>query len=230
MTFKERLANLGHATYGDYLRSDHWRAFRAAYLRSGGVRRCAVCGAGRVQLHHHTYVRLGREEMGDVTPLCRTHHVAVHEWLKASGRVFVGHTHEAVAALGGVPVRRMKRPKANKGMGKASRLAIRKAVFAPLKAEMDRLRAEGGFTGAKRYLKACETLDAALARAEIESLTSRLTNRVPVSPKKVPTAAAPKVPKRVIRVAPLPVNAKAEPTASTGWVSAFRAKRMTGDK
>lgn len=62
---------------------------------------CAVCNRNPVQLHHHTYVRLGCEELDDVTPLCRPHHEGVHEWLKQSGRIFVEFTHEAVGFLSG---------------------------------------------------------------------------------------------------------------------------------
>lgn len=98
--FSDKLAALGFSSYGEYLESSHWKEFKQRYRTSGASMRCRVCGAGRIQLHHHTYIRLGQEAIGDVTPLCREHHQAVHEWLKTSGRIFVEFTHEALAALG----------------------------------------------------------------------------------------------------------------------------------
>lgn len=115
MKFRERLQSLGFATYADYLKSPHWVAFRREYKRAGNRMTCLVCAATPIQLHHQTYVRVGRERFTDVVPLCRSHHEAVHQWLKDSGRVFVEHTHEAVAALGGsvLPTRELakKTPK-----------------------------------------------------------------------------------------------------------------------
>jgi hypothetical protein len=99
--FSERLKQLGFASYAGYLESDGWKAFRVRYRDAGNRMTCLVCSSRPIQLHHRTYVRLGCEEFGDVTPLCRPHHEAVHDWLKTSGRIFVEYTHEAVAALGG---------------------------------------------------------------------------------------------------------------------------------
>ncbi len=101
MKFTEQLKALGFASYGEYLQSSHWSNFKKRYRLAGQGMKCLVCGEGPVQLHHHTYVRLGAELFTDVSPLCRPHHEAVHEWLKASGKNFVEHTHKAVIALGG---------------------------------------------------------------------------------------------------------------------------------
>lgn len=117
MRFQDRLNSLGFASYADYLASPHWLGFRREYKRSGSRMTCLVCDGSPIQLHHQTYVRIGRERFSDVVPLCRSHHEAVHEWLKTSGRAFVEYTHEAVAALGGVcpmPIRTTKKPKKGK--------------------------------------------------------------------------------------------------------------------
>lgn len=117
MTFREMLKNLGFATYAEYLASDHWRAFRMSYYLSGKRLRCRVCSGKRVQLHHHTYERLGRESLDDVTPLCREHHVAVHEWLKGNNRP-VRDTGGAVAFLRGEAIPpRVRRPKPERTIG-----------------------------------------------------------------------------------------------------------------
>lgn len=109
--FAHQLQELGFASYGDYLGSRHWQDFKKRYRDSGLPMKCAVCGCGPIQLHHHTYIRLGDEHLDDVTPVCREHHKAIHRWLKASGRIFVEYTHEAVSALRGAPVVRKKKPK-----------------------------------------------------------------------------------------------------------------------
>lgn len=96
--FKQRLAALGHSTYGKYLESAHWQQFQQRYKDSGMSMRCAVCSQKLIQLHHHTYKRLGREKLTDVTPLCRRHHLKVHDFLR-SRRLLVESTTEAVRHL-----------------------------------------------------------------------------------------------------------------------------------
>lgn len=40
---------------------------------------CAICGSNQVQLHHIRYGACGRHTyMGNVIPLCKTHHDLVH--------------------------------------------------------------------------------------------------------------------------------------------------------
>lgn len=102
MKFSEQLKNLGFVSYKEYLNSSHWYDFKKQYRAAGCRMNCVLCGITPIQLHHHTYVRLGNERLEDVTPLCRPHHIGVHEWLKSSGRNFVEFTHEAIVAMGGV--------------------------------------------------------------------------------------------------------------------------------
>ncbi len=128
--FADNLRRLGFATYGEYLASPHWLAFRERYRASGASMKCAVCGVGRIQLHHHTYERLGAESLEDVTPLCRPHHEAVHAWLKSSGKIFVKFTHVAIAELSGKPVVWLTpkpKPKSNKQRKRQKRALLRAA-------------------------------------------------------------------------------------------------------
>ncbi len=68
--------------YVAYIDSDEWREFRRRALDYyGNV--CAKCGRSGddvvLQVHHLTYVRLGQEEIGDVTVLCIPHHKEADE-------------------------------------------------------------------------------------------------------------------------------------------------------
>lgn len=84
--FHERLAALGFSSYKAYLSSPHWTGFKRRFATESKNPRCLVCGIVRYELHHCTYKRIGGERIGDVIPLCRDHHEAVHDWLKAKGR------------------------------------------------------------------------------------------------------------------------------------------------
>lgn len=135
MKFSDRLKELGFASYSAYLASEGWQNFRARYKASGFRLACLVCSSRPVQLHHKTYIRLGRERFTDIAPLCREHHVAVHEWLKSSGRNFVEYTHEAILALGGVPDQAQinsekvaSAPKKRKKLKRKKPLAVRPEV------------------------------------------------------------------------------------------------------
>jgi hypothetical protein len=64
------------ARYQAVMGSPGWRRRQA--IRHQG-RRCAWCGArGRLQGHHLTYARLGREAPGDVVALCPACHARAH--------------------------------------------------------------------------------------------------------------------------------------------------------
>lgn len=68
----------GPVVYADYINSKAWARRRAAYFRRH-PRHCAACGSRRsIDLHHHTYERLGREHDNDLVPLCRADHDLVH--------------------------------------------------------------------------------------------------------------------------------------------------------
>jgi hypothetical protein len=66
------------AEYAEYLRSDHWLELRRTY-RAERPWQCRSCGEKkRLDLHHLTYKRLGKEHLDDLTPLCRSCHQAKH--------------------------------------------------------------------------------------------------------------------------------------------------------
>jgi len=65
--------------YLAYLRSATWRRKRAAALKRAGFR-CQVCnGSKRLDVHHRTYARFGRERASDLIVLCRTCHDIFHK-------------------------------------------------------------------------------------------------------------------------------------------------------
>lgn len=65
-------------SYDDYLKSQHWALRRAAFLVAQGSDACTVCGRRPASVHHKTYVRIGKEEDGDMGLLCARHHRTVH--------------------------------------------------------------------------------------------------------------------------------------------------------
>lgn len=76
----KRLIGLGYSSYDDYTSSDHWKQFRDQVLRMT-PRRCTACSddEARLELHHRTYWRLGREFLEDVSLLCGRCHDTVHK-------------------------------------------------------------------------------------------------------------------------------------------------------
>jgi hypothetical protein len=97
--FHDRLKALGFHSYEAYLNSNHWIDFKKRYAAAGLSMVCAVCNITPVQLHHITYERLGCEEFIDVIPLCRTHHNALHDWLKQYKKGNVSASHKGIAFL-----------------------------------------------------------------------------------------------------------------------------------
>lgn len=64
--------------YRSYLRSSHWRAVRLQAVQRAG-HRCEECGVrGRLEVHHLTYERLGRERDTDIAALCPACHRKEH--------------------------------------------------------------------------------------------------------------------------------------------------------
>lgn len=74
-----------HVNYHTYIRSQKWARRRARYFRRHAYC-CTICGTDRrVELHHHTYQRLGRERDKDLVPLCGIHHKGVHAYHNSQG-------------------------------------------------------------------------------------------------------------------------------------------------
>lgn len=65
-------------TYQEYLKTEHWQTRRERALRFAG-HRCQICNCnGRLQVHHNTYERLGRELDRDLLVVCEAHHEMIH--------------------------------------------------------------------------------------------------------------------------------------------------------
>ena len=65
--------------YEVYLNSPHWHACKRAAIERAG-HKCQVCGADRVRMdvHHNSYQRMGREDITDLVVLCETCHAVFH--------------------------------------------------------------------------------------------------------------------------------------------------------
>jgi hypothetical protein len=67
------------ASYAEYLRSPGWKARRKLAL-SAARHRCQVCnGKRKLQVHHRTYERIGRERPDDLVVLCNACHALFHD-------------------------------------------------------------------------------------------------------------------------------------------------------
>lgn len=68
-----------------YLRSPHWKQFRARMIKMR--RQCEICGSPHhLEVHHLTYAHLWDESPGDVKVLCYRCHRRVHARRHAHGR------------------------------------------------------------------------------------------------------------------------------------------------
>lgn len=76
-TIAGRLHPLGFKRYSEYLASPHWQDVKRRYKASANPQMCA-CGAKPTALHHKTYVRLGKEELTDLEPVCDPCHRKRH--------------------------------------------------------------------------------------------------------------------------------------------------------
>lgn len=64
--------------YKNYLKTRAWKNKRKEAIKHHGGK-CAVCGCdGKLDVHHLTYSRLGKEKMSDLQLLCRQHHREAH--------------------------------------------------------------------------------------------------------------------------------------------------------
>lgn len=87
--------------YRDYLKTPHWQQVQQAAL-ARAKHRCQVCdGRDRLEVHHRTYVRRGREQPEDVTVLCHGCHETFHKQRK------LAHTRGASPALKALVKRQM---------------------------------------------------------------------------------------------------------------------------
>ena len=79
--------------YDQYLRSQQWDLIRRQ-VRTKYKDTCQECfKAGKVEVHHKTYERIGAEHLDDLVALCRTCHKALHD-----GEIVLRHEGVEVAA------------------------------------------------------------------------------------------------------------------------------------
>ena len=83
-TLGQKLRSLGYSSYWEYICSPRWQKKQQQYWRSKYPKTCFVCGTKkRIQLHHRTYTRLGKERLTDLVPLCKRHHQLVHDYINS---------------------------------------------------------------------------------------------------------------------------------------------------
>src|SRR4051812_20179796 len=82
MLLRRAFRFLMNDTYSAYLQSAAWMEKRTRKVALSG-HKCEACGdTQRLQVHHLTYARIFREEMGDLMTLCKIHHDAAEEMLR----------------------------------------------------------------------------------------------------------------------------------------------------
>lgn len=67
--------------YEAYLKSEHWQDVRRRFRESGLGRNphCYTCGSSdKLNLHHKTYKRVGKERLTDLMYLCEDCHRVLH--------------------------------------------------------------------------------------------------------------------------------------------------------
>lgn len=79
------LAERNRVDYQEYLQSPAWK-FKRECVLAFWDHSCALCSSPeRVEVHHRTYERLGRELLTDLIVLCEKCHEEHHEKLGRSG-------------------------------------------------------------------------------------------------------------------------------------------------
>jgi len=75
---EQKADDLQNMTYSDYLQSQEWQETRSGALKRANYR-CQLCNrSGRLNVHHRTYERRGREYASDLTVLCEECHAKHH--------------------------------------------------------------------------------------------------------------------------------------------------------
>lgn len=69
----------GQTDYQEYIASPTWAHVRDLALEYYAYRCCLCNSTKRLNVHHRTYARLGRERLGDLTVLCRKCHSTFHK-------------------------------------------------------------------------------------------------------------------------------------------------------
>ena len=107
-----KLRELGYDSYNDYLRSPAWRDVKRRYREAYPM--ICMCGSTKVEIHHKTYDRVGKEDLDDLVALCRDCHEQAH-LLEAAGVIGLdlnGFYYDLQRALDYAPVREAREAKA----------------------------------------------------------------------------------------------------------------------
>ena len=84
--------------YREYLRTDHWRKLRNKKLKQ--IKLCEFCRRDwNLQVHHHTYERIGCEWLRDLVVVCDDCHEEIHAYQKANRWMTLTQATEAVRRL-----------------------------------------------------------------------------------------------------------------------------------
>lgn len=82
-TWDRRNLLLGDISYGDYLKSDHWKAIKLKASKRPNYKKCEFCDSTKVELHHTSYKFIfTKRELINIISLCRSHHQEVHDLAK----------------------------------------------------------------------------------------------------------------------------------------------------
>lgn len=85
-TWDRRDLMLNGISYGDYLKSSHWKSIKAKAHKRPNYKKCEFCDCQDVELHHTSYKLLfNRRELINIIALCREHHQEVHDLAKSEG-------------------------------------------------------------------------------------------------------------------------------------------------
>ena len=73
--------------YAEYLKTEHWRAFRLKVLEFWSYK-CCICKEAAKDVHHNCYARRYAEEITDCVALCRRCHTRVHGKMPDGNDIF----------------------------------------------------------------------------------------------------------------------------------------------
>jgi hypothetical protein len=66
--------------YNDYLKSRHWAKLKIRYQKEFTSKTCQMCFDNhKIELHHMTYERIGKEDLKDLIYLCDKCHKLIHK-------------------------------------------------------------------------------------------------------------------------------------------------------
>ena len=77
--FRTSISDIKPSEYDQYLSSNHWQELRKIKLQEA-ENRCQLCYSDkRLNVHHRTYIRKGKEKLSDLIVLCKRYHEKFHD-------------------------------------------------------------------------------------------------------------------------------------------------------